>query len=429
MQTGLTTINEWSFPKKFIVRFFASYFFIYIFPFPLAYISFLQNLNNWYNHFLSYLISFSGKHIFNIGFILTATHNGSGDTTYNYVKIFLLIVFTFIATIIWSITDKKRKNFDHILYWIFVYLRFYLALMMMRYGLEKIIKTQFPFPFYSLNETYGASSPMRLLWTFMGYSTPFNVFTGLVEIAGGVFLLFKKTSTFGVLVTIAALTNVVVINFCYDVPVKLFAANLLLVAIFILIPDVKRVTDFFFCNKAVPAVYVQPTFKKQWMKPVLEAVTFILFIATLYSIIMFVWNKYNVSGDGAFKKTPLFGIYNVEKFIKNNDASQTHIADSFKWKTVNIIFPKQAVIEMKDNNLKAFNFFADTSNKKIMLYKDDDSTNKSTMSYFMEDSTHLILYGKLEDDSVYIQLHKQDLNTFPLLNRKFHWINEAPYNK
>jgi len=141
---------------------------------------------------------------------------------------------------------------------------------------------------------------------------------------------------------------------------------------------------------------------------------------------MFVWNKYNISGDGAFKKTPLFGIYSVEKFITNNDMPQT--ADSIKWKTINIIFPKQAVIEIMNSDMKTFHFFADTSGKKIVLYEGDDSANKSMMSYFIKDS-HLILNGKLKDDSVYIELRKQDLDSFPLLNRKFHWINEAPYNK
>ncbi len=316
MQTESVATNAWSDTKKFVTRFFAVYFVIYIFPFPLKYIQFTQFLNSWYNKLLGYLVSFTGKHIFNIDFPLVATNNGSGDTTYNYVELFLFVVFAFIIVIAWGITDKKLKYYNTILYWIHFYLFYYLALMMIKYGLEKVIKVQFSFPYYSLNETYGESSPMRLLWTFMGYSKTFNFFTGLVEIAAGIFLLFKKTKTFGALLSIAALVNVVVINFSYDVPVKLFATNLLLMAVFVLSPDIKRVYDFFFRNRAVAAVYVRPKFSKQWMKPVFDVVKFAVMVSAIYITTVQIWRKYNISGDAAFNKTPLFGIYTVESFAK-----------------------------------------------------------------------------------------------------------------
>jgi hypothetical protein len=429
MQTGLPAVNNLTFTQKFLSRFFAAYFFIYIFPFPLGYIQLTKILNDWYNHLFDHIISYTGKYIFHIPFGLVATSNGSGDTTYNYVRLFLVFVFAIIAAIVWSFAEQKRKNYDRILYWIMMYLRFYLALIMMRYGLEKVIKTQFPFPFYSLNETYGTSSPMRLLWTFMGYSKAFNVFTGFIEIIIGLLLLFKKTTTFGLLICITLLTNIAVMNFCFDVPVKLFAVNLLLLSIFLFAPDAKRVTDFFFRNKTVPAADVQPTFMQQTKRPVWVVIKFAIIISVAYSITMFVWHKYNVAGDAAFKKTPLFGIYSVEKFIKNNDTMQPQPVDKLRWKTLNIIFPKHAEVDMTDTAVKAYNFITDTSNKKIMLYENNDSTNRSVLTYFMQDSIHLILTGKLNNDSVYIKLRKQNLNEFPLLNRKFHWISEAPYNK
>jgi hypothetical protein len=429
LEKDITRINHRNILQRILFLFLVTYFFIYAFPFPLGYIQLTKILNNWYNHVFDLIVSYAGKHVFHIPFALVATSNGSGDTTYNYVRLFLVALFAIIVTIVWCFAESKGKSYDRVLYWIIMYLRFYLALIMMRYGLEKIIKTQFPFPYYSLNETYGTSTPMRLLWTFMGYSKAFNVFTGLIEIIGGVLLLFKKTTTFGLLVCITVLTNIAVINFCFDVPVKLFAVNLLLLAIFILLPDAKRVIDFFFKNKAVPAADVQLTFTQQWKKPVWVVIKFAIIISVAYSITMFVWRKYNTSGDAAFKKTPLFGIYTVEKFIMNNDTTQTQPASATRWKTLNIIFPKHAEIDMADTTVKAYNFITDTLNKTIALYENDDSANKSVLTYFMQDSAHLILSGKLKDDSVYMQLRKQNLNEFPLLNRKFHWISEAPYNK
>ena len=429
MQTGFTEIYKWNAWQKLLFRFFASYFFIFIFPFPVGYIPFIHILNKWYNAAFDVLISFTGKHLFHISFPLAATSNGSGDTVYNYVQLFLFVVLAILATIAWCVAQRKQKSYDLLLHWILIYLRYYLALIILKYGFEKIIKTQFAFPYYSLNETYGESSPMRLLWSFMGYSTAFNVFMGMVEIVGGLLLLFRKTKTFGSLICITFLLNVVVINFCFDVPVKLFALNLLLMAIFIVVPDIRRLIDLFFRNKAVPAINFKPEFSNLRLNIIWSTIKFIVITYIIYATAINVWNKYNISGDAALKKTPLFGLYNVEKFIRNNDTLLPLVTDVSRWKKLNIIFPKHADIEMMNDSMKAYSFFTDTSNKKIELYNSNDKAHTSILSYFLPDSLHLILSGKLNDDSVYILLRKQDLSKLELMKRDFHWINEYPYNK
>jgi len=49
---------------------------------------------------------------------------------------------------------------------------------------------------------------------------------------GGMLLLFRRTVTLGAIASAAALLNIVLLNFCYDVPVKLYSAHLLLMALF-----------------------------------------------------------------------------------------------------------------------------------------------------------------------------------------------------
>jgi hypothetical protein len=427
MQTNLPDTNKWSFMQKIFFRFFASYFIICIFPFPVGSIPFTHTVEGWYDAFINFLISLIGKHFLYINFPLAPTSNGSGDTTYNYIQLFLFVVLTIIGTIIWSVADRNRKNYNLFSYWLITYIRFYVGLTMIRYGFEKTVKAQFAFPYYALNETYGQSSPMRLLWAFMGYSKAYNMFTGLIEIIGGLLLLFRRSTTLGALICIAVLSNVVMMNFCFDVPVKLHATNLLLMAIFITVPDMKRLIDFFLRNRIVSAINRQRKFSKYWMNAALDTIKFSVVIYVVYSIMLQVLNNYSNTGDGASKKTPLFGIYTVEKFIKNSDTSRSYLRDTTQWKTLNIFFPKQASVETIDDSIATFNFIDDTLNKKIQIY--NDPNYKSSFFYHIPDSTHLVLNGKIKDDSVYILLQKQDLNKYRLLNRKFHWINESPYNK
>ena len=61
---------------------------------------------------------------------------------------------------------------------------------------------------------------MGLLWTFMGFSRPYAFFTGLVECFAGVLLFSQRTTTLGALFAAAAMGNVAMLNFSYDVPVN-----------------------------------------------------------------------------------------------------------------------------------------------------------------------------------------------------------------
>ncbi|MEO6837599.1 MAG: hypothetical protein ABI185_04380, partial [Ginsengibacter sp.] len=236
-------------------------------------------------------------------------------------------------------------------------------------------------------------------------------------------------STFGSLVCIAVLSNIVAMNFCYDVPVKLFSSNLLLMAIFIAVPDMKRLINFFFRNKAVPAVNTQPKFYKRWMKITWITVKILLIGSVLYSTISSVWEGYKIYGDKATQEAPLFGIYNVTKFVRNKDTLLPLATDTLQWKQLDILYSKYATIKMMNDSLKRYNFIINSTINTVSLSEYSDPGYQSILYYYKPDATHLILDGKLKDDSVYIEMKKIDFNKMRLINRGFHWINEYPYNR
>src|SRR5262245_40498254 len=73
----------WGLAKRIAFRFVCSYFFLYIFPFPLDYIPYVGVAAGWYQNLWNALVPWVGKHVF--GVTITVLPNGSGDTTYNYV--------------------------------------------------------------------------------------------------------------------------------------------------------------------------------------------------------------------------------------------------------------------------------------------------------------------------------------------------------
>ena len=95
------------------------------------------------------------------------------------------------------------------------------------YGFVKIVPLQFQRTLlFKMMEPYGDFSPMGVLWSFMGASLPYVIYSGCAEVLGGILLLFRRTTTLGALVSFAVMLNVAVLNYCYDVPVKLYSTNL-----------------------------------------------------------------------------------------------------------------------------------------------------------------------------------------------------------
>lgn len=429
MQTGLVISNLHNFWRLLLRRFFTVYFLLFIIPFPLSYLPFVKIISKWYNHAVSKCVAFFGKYIFHIPFPLVAANNGSSDTTFNYIRLLLFVVLAIVVAVGYTLKEKNRKYDALVWHWLKTYIRFFFAFMMIQYGFEKILRTQFPFPYYSLNETYGQSAPMRLMWSFMGYSKAYSFFIGGGEVLAGFLVLFRKTTLLGALLSIAILSNVVIMNFCYDVPVKLFASHLLFLSFFIAAPDAKRLYTFFVQNQTVPAAAIQPPFKEAKTNSTLYAVKFVLAVVIVYSMIGNTKRKYYYYGDGAFTKAPLFGLYNVETFIKNGDTLQPLITDTSQWRALNIVYNRQATLRIMNDSIKVCHLIIDTTKKNLRLVEDKDSTYKAFFSYSLPNSTHLLLTGKVNEDSVFIQLQKQNWQQFRLINRGFHWINEYPYKK
>jgi multidrug transporter EmrE-like cation transporter len=171
---------------------------------------------------------------------------GSGDTFGNYMAQLAILILALVCAVGWQIVDRRSHHSAPLLGWLRVLARYALALALLSYACVKLIPTQFTNLVDSqLTETYGNSSPMRLLWNFMGYSTAYTIFSGCAELLPAILLLFRRTALLGSLIAFGVMLNIVMMNFCYDVPVKLYSLNLLLLAVFLMLPERHRLYGIF----------------------------------------------------------------------------------------------------------------------------------------------------------------------------------------
>jgi len=204
-----------------------------------------------------------GVHVFHISGEGANWHpTGSGDTAMQYTLVFCVAVIALLGTAVWSAVDERRGRLEYrtAYAWLRLALRITLAITLLGYGFAKVFPGQFGAgpSLAELNETYGASSPMHLLWFFMGFSRPYAIFGGLMEVIPGVLLLFERTETIGALGSAAVMLEVAVLNYCYDVPVKLYSTHLFLMSLFLLLPDMKPIWEFFVLRRpaALQGVWV-----------------------------------------------------------------------------------------------------------------------------------------------------------------------------
>lgn len=420
--------RNWNLATRLGFRFAFCYWVLYCLPGQLAAVpggDFLARPFDWFWHSIT---PWTAQHFFHLsGARITYVQTGSGDTTLDYIQNLLVLVFAILGTLVLTLIDRKRKEYGTLYVWLRILVRFSLALILFSYGIAKIIPVQFDPPNLAhLAETFGDASPMGLLWTFMGASTPYTIFGGLAEAIAATLLLFRRTALLGALVAAGVLLDVVMLNFCYDVPVKLYSTNLLLMAVFLLLPDISRLANVFIFNRtAPPAELTKPHFSKRWMRVSTKVLTLMLFAYFVAFITWIAAGQY-FQRDSADGVPPIYGTYDVDVLSLNGKPVLPIDAARSDWKQVTAGYGSW-VIQNTDGAQVVFAPHFERGNT-VYLYS-WKTRSYVKLNYVQPDTQHLVITGHLGDDSLEVHLHRTTQRQFLLTSRGFHWINEQAFNR
>jgi hypothetical protein len=372
----------------------------------------------------------TARHVFDVTRQLVYERNGSSDKTFDWVQVFCLVVFAVVVMAIWSVLDRKRRNYAAMHKWFRLFIRFALATEMFVYGFNKVIPVQMSFPFLTvLVEPYGNFSPMASLWYSIGASRSYEIFAGSAEVLGGLLLIFPRAVTFGGLVCLADLAQVFVLNMTYDVPVKLVAFHFMLFAIFVLAPDLRRLINFFFLGSATEAPASTPLFQGTAANHLairLQVAFGVYLMAMNISGAIQAWYSY---GDGQ-PKPVLYGIWDVEQMTSDGQTRSPLLTDYDRWRRIIINFTAQTSFQRMDDSFAVFRSSIDEENQTITLIKGTGKSWRSTiLAYDRPAPDQLLLDGVMDNHKIHMQLKLLDHNKFNLVNRGFHWINEYPFQR
>jgi len=308
------------------------------------------------------------------------------------------------ASAIWSLLDWRRTQYRRAHAVLRIYLRYFLAAVALGYGAVKVIPVQFPTPsLVALVTPLGEFTRMRLLWHFMGSSTAYIIFTGLVEVAGGLMLLSRRTTPLGALVLAAAFTNVAVLNFGYEVGVQLNSTIYAMMALVLIAPDAARLAAAFFrVSPATPeSGRVAP-----WIRRCVKTVVVVLLIAVNFRTAY-------LERREAMLLPALYGIYEVEAFER--DGVVVPPGDRTRWQRLIIAERATAAIQAAaDGRLNLYGVTDDPQTAVLTLTGRDQSKQVLTLSYKREPDGTLEVVGHVEDHLVKARLRGIDLTQFPL---------------
>lgn len=383
---------------------------------------------------LDALVYFLNDHLFFIRPTLVPM-GGSGDTSFGWAQLFTYLILAAAGALIWTVFDRKKMAYPNLHYWLCLLVRYSLAGIAFSYGILKVFAMQMYFPNLSqLATPLGDYLPMRLSWIFIGYSEPYQIFSGVAEVMVALLLIWRKTALLGALLAVGVFANVAMLNLSYDIPVKIFSINLFIASIFLVWQEKERLLAFFIQNKTVlPSSLFEKQFREKWQKMGRIALKS-LFLLMSFGFTTF--NYYSYYKEFHAENTRILepvkpGIYHVELFVKNGDTIPESLADTLRWRDVIFDYNGAGSLSAKDSSLRMrygrayFSYKPDSLGKqlewRLMAW---DSLPLVTFDMQIPEEGKMILKGKKENDSIQVVLKKLNRH-FPLTEKQFHWISES----
>ena len=321
---------RWSAATRFIFRIWFVFTLLLIVP---RSIEFLFNLGVW-----PLIVNWVGRwpitHILHRPEHLLAGPMSGADFLPDFLAAAILGGASVVIALAWTLAAPER---DHpaLFSWLTTVVRFLLGGLLLFYAWDKILPGQFG-PGPNLQEVVrpvAQLTPMELLWAFMSASRPYAVFSGIAEGVGATLLLARRTAVLGAIIAVFALANVFMLNVAYDVGVKFLAAQMLVMALSLIVPHITRVLRFFVGVETVP-LRARPLFDLTQRDRVAR-------IGGALVALFMVWWTYGMAhqivaqittGIGAFH-----GVWEIESMQRDGSDVPLLVTDGSLWRR--IVFP------------------------------------------------------------------------------------------
>ena len=446
LRRGNAGVNagEWSLLTRIAFRF----CFIYLLPLGLGCISIFAEvtfrhshlgfwkfytLDPWYK-----VMPWVCRHVFHVQREIRVYPDS--DLLSGYLQHLLELIVALVGTAVWSFLDRRRKHYRCLYGWFALYLRFCLSITLCSYGFAKVVPNQFGALTPSrIMQPVGSLSLFEMLWTFMAASKGYTIFSGFLEVSGGVLLLIPRLETLGALISFLVLTNVFVLNLFYNVGVLIFSSHLLFIAVFLAAPALMRILDLVVLRRSVTPVLPVPLSKRRSINRGVYTSVIVLGLVLCFCTAS-VNLGYAAEHKAQESEIPYLGAWTADTFVVGTTGKEAlfteKLAKEMKiragedhWVRLyfeyRIFSPKDTIlIELKNGILDEVNLKYDASTAVALLNDTDDPDWKVTLALKSPGKDLLELNGTVNGIQVTATFHREDMSRFPLTQDGIHFIKD-----
>lgn len=362
--------------------------------------------------------------------------SGSGDQAIIWVFLFCVLVVALVTTALWTVLDRHRPNYQRLLGWFLLFLRLCLGGQMLFYGMAKVIPSQMPQPpLATLLTQYGDFTPASVLWMQVGSSPVYEILLGTAEVLGGLLLFLPRTATLGAMISLVSMLQVFILNMTFDVPVKILAGHLMLIALVLLAPQARKLANVLVLQRSSePATQPEP-FRSRRLRVIAVGVQAFLAGWVLVGQVQPDIEFWKESGGAA--KPALYGIWTVSEFTQDGQPLAPLTTDQNRWQRLVFDIGGMTYQQM-DGTLVPVVGAVDSAAHTITVSKaaadpmpgqmtQAQPTQIGTFTFDRSAPDRLRLDGQLNGHQVTLSLEQVDLDSFPLRSTGFKWVQDYPH--
>lgn len=343
--------------------------------------------------------------------------SGAGDTLLAWCTALGQVLLALIGATVWTLAQRRVTSHPKLADALQLTLRMALAGEMASYGVIKLFGDQFPAPSDGrLVTTFGDASPMGLLWTTMGASFSYQFFGGALELLGGALLLWRRTSLLGAVLLLGVMGNVVMLNFSYDVPVKLFSAQLWLMAAWLVWPHALPLFHALLGLRPLQPVELGWRFfaSGRWVA-VRAVLTLVLAAPFLLQTLGYTFERLSMVDA---PPNPLVGVYELERVVDGETTlRRLSLTDWSAYAWLGDGPPHRVAVEL------------DEPGTHVALSPRAAEPGFTATFDVTRSDGHYLFKGTLDEHPLTFEAKRLDLSKSLLRTRGFHLVNEFPFNR
>lgn len=338
------------------------------------------------------------------------------DSAGMYVLVLLLALCSLTGAAIWTSINRESHNEWR---WLRLISTYFLALLLLVYGFDKLFKHQFYLP--EPNTLYmpvGQLSPDLLFWSTAGTSWGFSFFTGLAEVIAASLLLFKRTRGLGGIGAVMIMLHVVLLNFSFDVSVKLLSLFLLLLAFIAAWPALKKLYALFILKQTVQPIDETPLFTKP--RRLIYIITKTLLIAAFLCESLCGFIRTGNYNDDLVARPLLHGAYEVQ--LQINQGNELVLPLTGNAESIRRIFIHRKghlIFQMNDERMISHTLVYDTLLHQLYLQRPKQA--HTVWDFELRNDTLTLKNNSSPEE---IRAVARDWKELPLLKRNWEWVSE-----